>query len=150
LLALQDALNIRDESAFKTASSLGGGIGGRGDVCGSLLGACLMLGLTCGCTRAEAEKVKRPPGPPPKGTPPKKDDPTYMAGELYKWFKKEFGSVKCRVVRKKHEREVDEDSNNDGLSPEQRMFKVLSKCDALTGKTASKAVMMICEAGKMD
>ena len=48
VLALMDAFDIKDQSVFKAATGLHGGIGGVGDVCGSLLGASLVLGLVCG------------------------------------------------------------------------------------------------------
>ena len=116
---------MRDDSVFKAASGLHGGIGGMGDVCGSLLGSSLMLGLICGCSLEEI------------GKPEEKDDATQLVSQLYKWFKKEFSSVKCRIIRAKFQREIDKETNVQQLTKQDKMDRQHAKCDELNGKTAA-------------
>jgi C_GCAxxG_C_C family probable redox protein len=131
---LQEAFGIRDESVFKAAGGLHGGIGGSGDVCGSLLGASLMPGLMFG--RGTDEEIF-PPGD--------KKDPTRMVGELYQWFKKEFGTVKCFDLRDKYEEEVALDPSSKGLSDRERMMRTMAKCDEMAARTAARAAEILCD-----
>jgi C_GCAxxG_C_C family probable redox protein len=132
-LALMKTFNIMDNNVFKAASGLHGGIGGMGDVCGSLLGASLILGLVCGAASKEPTKPKAE-GPNKPGA---KDVPTQLVGQLYKWFKKEFGSVKCRFVRARFERELNQDIHIKGLTDEEKQVALFARCDELTAKTAA-------------
>ena len=134
---MQDTFNIRDESVFKAASGLHGGIGGKGDVCGALTGASLMLGLMFGSGVEESGKPRQPP------TPGEWDVPTRMVGELYKWFKKEFGSVKCHVIRARHEKEVNAEPDASGLTEMEKMGRSFAKCNDLCGRTAARATEII-------
>ena len=122
---------MRDDSVFKAASGLHGGIGGMKDVCGALLGASLMLGLMYGRSPEEA------------ADPEKKDDAKQMVSQLYKWFKKEFGSVKCRIIRTKFEREVNNDTDIRGLAEKERLAKQHAKCADLAGRTAARTAEML-------
>jgi hypothetical protein len=139
---------MRDDNVFKATTGLHGGIGFRGDVCGSLLGACMMIGLVCGHSPGEAYRQQRPEPTGKKGHPMKEDDSVYLVGEFYKWYKKEFGSVKCRIVRGKYEKEVDAEAGARKLTEEERIDRVHIRCDKLTGKTAARAVEMIWDAVK--
>ena len=100
------------------------------DVCGALLGASLMLGLKFGRGREELNDRK------------KLDSSCLPVGKLYKWFEKEFGSVRCREVRTRfagvyYNIEV----------PWQRDLAMesgaLKKCDELIGKTAARTAEML-------
>ena len=124
-LALMETFNITDSNVFKAASGLHGGIGGMGDVCGSLLGASLILGLVCGAapkdpTKPKAEEPNKPGA---------KDVPTQLVAQLYKWFRKEFGSVKCRIVRARVERELNQDIRIRGLTDEEKQAALFARCD---------------------
>jgi C_GCAxxG_C_C family probable redox protein len=132
-LALMETFDIVDNSVFRAASGLHGGIGGMGDVCGSLLGGGLMLGLVCGSGPEEPDK------------PGAKDVPTQLVGQLYKWFRKEFGSVKCRIVRARLERELNQDIRIRGLTVEAKQAALFAKCDELTAKTAARAAEILWE-----
>ena len=134
---MQEVFGISDESVFKAASGLHGGIGGCGDVCGSLLGASLMPGLMFG--RSTDEGV---------GQPGDKNDPTRMVGELYQWFKKEFGSVKCFDLRDKHEEEVALDPAAKDISERERMMRTMAKCDELGARTAAKMAEILYDASE--
>jgi hypothetical protein len=83
LLALQEAFVIKDESAFRAASGLRGGIGRKGNICGSFLGASLMIGLMCGGSIAESGLLK--------SDPEAVEPPVRLVAELYDWFQSEFG-----------------------------------------------------------
>jgi hypothetical protein len=114
---------------------------GRGDVCGSLMGAALMIGLMCGSSIEESDKSEEPSGPP--AGPPEMDAATKLVGEIYDWFGKEFGSVKCESVRGKHEKEVDAAPDAKNLTEEERMGRIHAKCDELCGKTAARTAEML-------
>lgn len=134
---MQEAFDLRDNSTFRAASGLHGGIGGKGDVCGALLGASLMLGLMFGKDLNKSNKPMQP------HKPGELDVPLRLVSELYKWFKKEFGSVKCRSIRKSKEKEVDAEPDAAGLTDMEKMNRIYEKCDRLTGKTAARTAEMI-------
>jgi len=79
ILALQNVFDMRDDNLFKAASGLCGGVGRMADVCGSLLGAALMLGTKYGRGREEIENLD------------KLMESLTPVGKLYKWFEKEYG-----------------------------------------------------------
>jgi C_GCAxxG_C_C family probable redox protein len=142
VLALMDTFDMRDESVFKAATGLHGGIGGMGDVCGSLLGASLILGLACGSALEDVGKAN----PEESGTPGAPDVPTQLVGQLYKWSRKEFGSVKCRIVRARFEKEMNEDLSARDLPEPERLARLFARCDDLTGRTAARTAEMLWEA----
>jgi C_GCAxxG_C_C family probable redox protein len=123
---------MRDDSVFKASSGLVGGIGLMDDTCGALLGACLMLGLKYGRGREEIENLK------------KLASSSEPVAKLYKWFEKEFGSVKCREIRTKMHGVF-----YDLRVPWQYDLAMadghLEKCSDLTAKTAAKVVEMLWE-----
>jgi C_GCAxxG_C_C family probable redox protein len=133
---LQDALDKRDDNVFKAAVGLHGGIGGRRDVCGSLLGGAMMLGLISGH------------GPDENPDPAKGVGPTEMVSRLYRWFKKEFGTVKCRTINLKYGKEVDAETGGRELPEADRVARVHAKCDELCGRTAARTAEMIWDALK--
>ena len=57
------------------------------DTCGALSGATMMLSLKYGRSREEIDDRE------------KLQSGYLPVGKLYKWFEKEFGSVKCRDIR---------------------------------------------------
>jgi C_GCAxxG_C_C family probable redox protein len=138
-LALMETFNLADNSVFKAASGLHGGIGGMGDVCGSLLGASLILGLVCGVGPKERAKLKA--NKPDK--PGAKDVPTELVGQLYKWFRKEFGSVKCRIVRAKFERALNQDIRIRDMTDEAKQAALFGKCDELAAKTTARTAEIL-------
>lgn len=140
---MQETFGLRDESAFKAASGMHGGMG-RGDVCGSLTGANLMMGLMFGSNIEESVKTKG------YFDPAEMDVPTKLVSEIYDWFGKEFGSVKCCDIHEKHMKEVEAASNAKGLTEEEKMDRIHSKCDELCGKTAARAAEIIWDAIKAE
>lgn len=125
---------MNDENVFKASRGLHGGIGGKQDVCGSLLGAAMMLGLAFG---GGVDEVP---------TPDDKENAARMAGRLYDRFKKDFGTVKCRTITSKYMKEVNEDINNRGLDEPARMARLFSRCDEMCGRNAAMTAEMIWDA----
>ena len=48
LIAMAPACGLEQEEAAKLAASFGGGVGGMGELCGALNGACIALGILKG------------------------------------------------------------------------------------------------------
>jgi C_GCAxxG_C_C family probable redox protein len=89
--ALQDTFGLEDEALLKASGGLTGGIGGLYDVCGSMLGAILVLGAVCGCGRHEG-----------MNNMDKLFESGKQAADYYLWFKGENGTVNCRDMITKH------------------------------------------------
>ena len=53
LLSLQEEFGLGDLQSFKAATALSGGVAGRGETCGALLGALMSLGVAMGRERME-------------------------------------------------------------------------------------------------
>jgi hypothetical protein len=134
---LQEVLGIRDESSFKAASGLHGGMG-KGDVCGSLLGGSLMIGLMSGKSIAESGK-KRGPAPGAEGP----DTPARLVGELYDWFHQEFGTVRCKRIQSRYEKELEAAADAQNFTPEEKIRRVHARCDKLCGQTAARTVELL-------
>jgi hypothetical protein len=133
---LQDTFGIKDDNMFKAASGLAGGIGGMHDTCGSLLGACMMCGVTMG--RSEKDFGDRD----------KAMESAIAAGKLYKFYEKEFGSPTCREITRRFGGGVSYDMSvpwQFELAKEAGLFE---KCEELAGKTAAKAAELIWDALK--
>jgi C_GCAxxG_C_C family probable redox protein len=141
VLAVQDVLDMRDDSILKASVGLSGGMGRMGDTCGSLLGAFMMLGLKFGPGREGiAEKLAKAT----EGS--EESERAYLeVGKFYKWFEKEFGSVKCRELRTIYagvyydlnipwQRELSEESG------------ALEKCNEMVKKSAAKVAEILWDA----
>lgn len=125
---------MRDDNVFKAASGLAGGVGLMGDVCGSLLGAGMMLGLIYGRERGELEDFE------------KLKSSSVPVAKLYKWFEKEFGSATCHDIRRKfgggtfYDFEIEWQRE---IAEEEGIFE---KCSDLCGRTAARTAEMLWEA----
>lgn len=128
---MQDVLGIRDDNLFKAVSGLGGGIGRMEDVCGALLGASLMLGMKYGRAREEIDSLE------------KLGDSSLPVGRLYKWFEKEFGSVRCRDICTRFAGGVHYDRNIRWQAELAEEAGLHDKCVDLTGKTAARVAEMM-------
>lgn len=131
ILAVQDVLDMRDDSVFKAASGLIGGIGLMDDTCGVLLGASLILGLKYGRGREEIDNLEN------------LESSTEPVGRLYKWFEREFGSVTCREVRTKLDGGVFYDLKVPWQFELSMEAGHREKCSEITGKTAARMVEML-------
>ena len=105
-LAFAQDEGLSDEVALKIASSFGGGIGAQREVCGTVSGMCMALGLKRGYTGAKDYAAKQK---------------HYLAvQELCTEFKKQNGSIICREL-------LGLDKNNLPLKPEQRTSEYYKK-----------------------
>jgi len=58
LAAFSQELNLPKETALKIAEGFGGGIGGRGSICGAVSGAIMVLSLKFGSTNPNDQPAK--------------------------------------------------------------------------------------------
>jgi C_GCAxxG_C_C family probable redox protein len=135
---LQEVFDMRDDNLFKAASGLAGGVGGMHDVCGSLLGASLMLSLKYGRGREEIDNLER------------LISSGEAVGKLYKWFEKEFGSATCREIRTRFAGGVYYDRNVPWQAELVNESGSFEKCVELTGKVAAKAAEMLWSDGEAE
>ncbi len=98
------------------------------DVCGALLGASMMLGLRYGLSEDEAKSVRQ-------------DKPTELVARLYKWFEDEFGSVQCRVITARFDKEISNNSARE-LTEKEKLDARHARCNQLAGKTAARTAEM--------
>lgn len=76
------ALGLDRDRALKVAAAFGGGMAGRGDTCGAVSGALMVIGLSYGRTRTDDEEAK---------------ERAYgLAENFMKEFECRHGSVFCR------------------------------------------------------
>jgi len=82
--AYAEQFGLDRQTALKLASAFGGGMGRRGDTCGAVAGAMMVLGLRYGTAKADDRQAK---------------EETYRrVGELAGRFKAARGSIVCREL----------------------------------------------------
>jgi C_GCAxxG_C_C family probable redox protein len=82
LLAVSQQLGIENEIIPRIATPFGGGIGGRGEVCGAVIGSIMAIGLKHG-----------------REEPSQPNQHAYaLAGEFCRRFEQETGSLSCREL----------------------------------------------------
>lgn len=89
--ALQHHLDLGDGGAFKAASALAGGLVGRQEACGALLGGIMAIGLAYGRATFEPGKISR-------------EQPAFVEAllrsrSLCRIFKEQFGYLRCSDIR---------------------------------------------------
>jgi len=120
-----------DDGVFKAASGLGGGIGQMYDVCGSLLGASLMLSMKYGRSREKIDDYEIAKS-------------SYIpVAKLYKWFEKEFGSPTCRGVRTRMAGGVFYDTKIPWQADMAKEAGLPAMCAELVAKTAAHTAEML-------
>jgi len=120
-----------DDGVFKAASGLGGGIGQMNDVCGSLLGASLMLSMKYGRSREKIDDYEIAKS-------------SYIpVAKLYKWFEKEFGSPTCRGVRTRMAGGVFYDTKIPWQADMAKEAGLPAMCAELVAKTAAHTAEML-------
>ena len=87
--ALDDSLGLVNGLAFKASTALSGGVVGKGELCGALLGGIMAIGLAFGREKLEESWSSR-----------EYTEANYYAAELCDKFKEELGSIKCRNILK--------------------------------------------------
>lgn len=84
LSAYAERMGLDRELALKIATGFGGGMGRKGEVCGAVTGALMVIGLKHGRTILEDTESK---------------EQTYeLVGEFIKRFKSRNGSILCREL----------------------------------------------------
>jgi C_GCAxxG_C_C family probable redox protein len=132
VLALQDVFDLRDEAMLKASGALTGGIGGRADTCGSMIGAALMLGMVCGGGRNDGEN-----------SIPKIHEAMDRAADFYNWFKSEKGSVKCQDILMMNAGGVQYDFTDPAQLQAAIEAGVLEKCREVVQDNTGKAAAML-------
>jgi C_GCAxxG_C_C family probable redox protein len=84
LYAYGPDLGLDGETALKVATGLGGGMGGRGEICGAVTGGILTLGLKFGRGGQEEKAVAQ--------------QAYQKTGELMADFERVHGTCTCRVL----------------------------------------------------
>ncbi len=82
MLAVSQQLGIQSEVIPRIATPFGGGIGGRGEVCGAVVGSVMAIGLKHG-----REEPSQP-----------RDTAYALASEFCQRFEEETGSLSCREL----------------------------------------------------
>lgn len=125
--------DIKEEGVLKAASALTGGIGGKADACGSLLGSSMILGVQLGMGREEGTIERMAPA-------------IMKTAEFYDWFIKEFQSSKCRDIITRFGNGVFYDFGIPEQAKAGTEAGVLAKCDDLIQRSVTKAATMILDA----
>ena len=135
IAAIQDTLEIRDDTIFKAASGLSGGGGGTGlGNCGGYTGSALVIGQLCGCDRSKSDF---------KSCIAISSRMTILVTDE---FKREYGSVICRDIQIKIFGRYFDFKNK----KESEQFKeagAYEKCGNVVGKAAQFAVKLIIDEG---
>jgi C_GCAxxG_C_C family probable redox protein len=95
LAGIQQATGLRNEGLAKASTGFAGGVAGMQSVCGALIGGILGLEMKYGRDYSYLEG-------PPEAAGPKQAEAMEQAERLAKWFEREFGTVLCKELRKKH------------------------------------------------
>jgi len=132
VLALQDVFDLKDEALLKASGALTGGIGGRADTCGSMIGAVLMLGLVCGGGRNDGENSIS-----------KIYEASRQAAEFYTWFAGVKGCVNCREILTQNAGGVQYDFTNREQLMAAVEAGVLEKCHDVVQDITGKAAEML-------
>lgn len=83
---MQEKLDLRDVGAFKAASALAGGIAGRGETCGALIGGIMAIGQVFG--RESLEDIEQ------------FQKAMIPADDMYLKFKETVGHTLCTEIHK--------------------------------------------------
>jgi len=133
--AIQDALGLHEETVFRAATSLGGGIGKAGDgVCGAYCGAAIMIGYIWGRERKRFNGERH------------NLDVAYdLTNRYHDWMIGEYGGCLCREVQESiFGRSFDLWNQKDKQRFEEAGAH-RDKCPEVVGRGAAKAVEMILE-----
>ena len=137
LLAVARNLKLADDecidAALRAAMPLSGGIAGTRNQCGALVGGIMAIGLAM---------VK---GNPREAAVEERKASMKAAKQLYRWFEKEIGHVRCYDIR-----DAGLGRSFDTSDPEEMQKFVAAGgyelCGGVVGKTARRAAEMILEA----
>ena len=144
LSAVQQYLNLGDGEAFKAASALAGGFANCGEICGSLTGGMMAIGLACG--REKFEDVKLVDEWREGMAYPPITEGLIRGGRLVDRFLEKFGSLRCRDIRHIiRGRPLAEDFRRPTKEYKIEYRKDHYKCGEVTGPAARIAAEIILE-----
>lgn len=124
---------MKDDSLLKASGAMTGGIGGRADTCGSMIGACLILGAVCGRGwQDEGEKGME-----------KLMESIKQAADFYRWFKEDTGAVTCRDIVTKFGNGVFYDFGDPAQAKAAFEAGVTQKCIQHVQKVVTKATEIL-------
>ena len=130
--ALQDTFDLQDEPLLKAASALTGGIGGRAETCGAMIGAVMMLGSVCGMGRNDGDNGLT-----------KLYESMYQAGDFFIWFKAQNGCITCSEILTQNAGGVHYDFTDREQVIAAVEAGVLEKCKGLAQIIAGKAAEIL-------
>lgn len=113
---------MKDDTLFKCATGFGGGIGGRGSLCGVMSGSVMVIGMKKGRGREDDMSTAL--------------DAYLRCSQLMEWFEAEFGSQMCSTLT----------GGIDFRDPEQLAKYYESghkKCVEMAGRTAAKLAELL-------
>ena len=84
LSAFGPQLGLERETALRVAAGFGGGMGRRGETCGAVTGAFMVIGLKCGRTRVDNDEAR--------------EKAYNLVTEFVVEFESQHGSVICREL----------------------------------------------------
>jgi C_GCAxxG_C_C family probable redox protein len=85
-MALQDALELENDALARASTAMTGGIAGKGDTCGALLGAVMFISMIYGVDRNSLRDVER------------LIKTAVRTQELYDWFTGKNTTTNCRQM----------------------------------------------------
>jgi C_GCAxxG_C_C family probable redox protein len=117
--AFSPQLGMPEQIALKLASPFGGGLARRGEICGAVTGALMVLGLACGAD-----------------TPAGKDDIYRLAQEFMCQFEQKHHTLRCRDL-------IDSDiSTPEGMQKAREAGKFKNTCPILV-RDAAEIVQLL-------
>ena len=144
LSAIQQYLKLGNGEAFKAASALAGGFANCGEICGSLTGGMMAIGLAYG--RGKFEDVKKVDEWREGMEEPAMVEGLIRGGRLVDRFLEKFGSLRCRDIRHiVRGRPVSEDFRRPTKEYKVEYRKDHYKCGQVTGPAARIAAEIILE-----
>ena len=132
VLALQDTFDLKDEALLKASGALTGGIGGRAETCGAMIGVTLVLGAVCGMGRNDGDNGI-----------PKLYEAVRQAAEFVKWFRTEKGCVSCNQILIMNANGVIYDFTDPEQLQAAMEAGVLDKCREVVQNTTGKAAELL-------
>jgi C_GCAxxG_C_C family probable redox protein len=135
IAAVQDALGLRDDAVFKSASAMGGGIGSSCDgPCGGYSGGAMMIGSLWGRTRDHFD-----------GDVENKVKGNRLTTELHDYFIMEYGTVICREIHQKIYGRTFNLHDDDDKAAFDAAGAHTTKCPSIVGKAAAATIRLILE-----
>lgn len=135
LAAVQDTLGLGDDSAFKGASGLSGGVGRMGHVCGALTGGVIAIGLSMGRERKDFDSDHIP----------QLYYTEEVAKKLHDKFMEEYGTCNCREIQQKIFGRTFDLWNPGHWEIFEELGGHVDKCPSVVGKAARWTVEIILE-----